>query len=180
MSNLPYVGKLVEVAINRFSGYAEVNDLDEILQSAYKEYHSVDEEQVKGYDDLCTVDSKKMILMTLLDLSMAFDTVDHSIMMNGLERCFGMTGSALEWVKSYFSNRHQVVSINGFNSKTHLLLYGVPQGSLFGPFSFPKYTSPIGKITHKHNTTGFFNLRQVEGGSLFRRVTFSAITRNLS
>ena len=45
-------------------------------------------------------------------------------------------------MKSYFSNPHQFVSINGVNSKKHLLLYWVPQGSLFGPFNFPKYTPP--------------------------------------
>ena len=77
--------------------------------------------------------------------------MDHMIMMNRLERCFDVIGSTLEWVKTYFSNQHQFVSFNGANSKKHLLLYGVPQDSLFGPFRFPMYTSPIGKIAHKHN-----------------------------
>ena len=89
-----------KVAINRFSGHVEVNDLDELLQLADREHHSVETALAKVYD-LCAMGSKKMILMTLLDLSTAFDTVEHTIMMNKLQRCFGVTGSALEWVKSY-------------------------------------------------------------------------------
>ena len=99
---------------------------------------------------------KKMILMTLLDLSMAFNTVDHTIMMNRLERLFGVTGSTLEWVKSYFSNQYHFASINGANSKKQLLMYVVPRDSMFGPFSFPMYTSPIGEIAYKHNTTQLY------------------------
>ena len=114
ITNLSYVKILVEkMAINRFHGHAEVNDLDVLLQSAYKEHHSVKTALVKVYDDLlCAMDNKKMILMTLLDLSMAFDTVDHMIRINRLERCFG---NAIEWMKSYFCNQHKFVSINGAN-----------------------------------------------------------------
>ena len=132
-----------KVDVNRFSGHVEVSDLDELLQSAYKELHSVETALVKVYDNFfCAMDSKKIILMTLLDLSTAFNTVDHTIMMNILERCYDEASSALEWVISYFSNQHQFVSINRANSKKHLLPYGVPQGSLFGP---------VGTIAYKHN-----------------------------
>ena len=69
MSNLSYVRKLVEkVAINRFSGHVEVNDINELIQLAYKEHYSVETALVKVYDDLCAVDSKNMILIALLDL----------------------------------------------------------------------------------------------------------------
>ena len=96
-----------KVALNRFSGHVEVNDLNELSQLPYKEHHSVSTAVVKVYVDLlCAVDSMKMIPMTLLDLSMAFNTVDQRVMMNRLERCFGVTGSALILVKSYFSNQH--------------------------------------------------------------------------
>ena len=153
MSNLQCVGKLVEkVAVKRFSNHVVKNNLDEPLQSAYKEKHSVETALIKVYDDLlCAVDNKQCIMMSLLDLSAAFDTVDHNVMFSRLEKCFGVTGKALDWVKSYFSNRYQFVSINGSKSTMHPLPYGVPQGSVFGPFSFPKYTTPLSKIAMKHN-----------------------------
>ena len=90
-------------------------------------------------------------MMSLLDLSSAFDTVEHRIMLQRLERSFGIRDLALRWVTSYFSDRHQYVDINGAHSKLQPLQYGVPQGSIFGPFAFPKYSSPISTIAGKHN-----------------------------
>ena len=152
VSNLAFAGKVVEkVAVKRFSSHVNTNNLDVLLQSAYKGGHSVETALVKVYDDLlCAIDSKKYVLLTLLDLSAAFDTVDHSVMLSRLETCFGITGSALDWMKSYFKDRYQFVSINGSKSQKHLLEYGVPQGSVIGPFCFPKYSSPLAKIAEKH------------------------------
>ena len=153
VSNLPYVGKLVEkVAVKRFNGHVVDNELDEVLQSAYKEMHSIETALIKVYDDLlCAIDNRKCVLMALLDLSAAFDTVSHEIMLSRLEDSYGIKDEALKWVKSYFSDRYQFVSIEGAQSDKHKLPYGVPQGSILGPFSFPKYTSPLGGIAQKHN-----------------------------
>jgi len=86
----------------------------------------------------------------MLDFSAAFDTIDHDILYKRLQDSYGVTGDALAWVKSYFGNRFQAISINGTVSEQRLLEYGMPQGSVFGPFSFPKYSSPIGRIAEKH------------------------------
>ena len=78
------------------------------------------------YDDLlCAVDKKKCVLMSLLNLGVASNTGKHSVMFTRLERSFGVTGKALEWVKSYFTDRYQLVSINGARSTLHPLPYGV-------------------------------------------------------
>ena len=69
-------------------------------------------------------------------------------MLQRLESNLGITGSALQWLRSYFADRKQFVCINGSKSEFHHLPYGVPQGSLIGPFSFPKYTA---KIAEKFN-----------------------------
>ena len=153
VSNLAFAGKVVEkVAVKRFSSHVDTNKLDVLLQSAYKGGHSVETALVKVYDDLlCAIDNKKYVLLSLLDLSAAFDTVDHNVMLSRLESSFGITGSARDWMKSYFKDRYQFVSINGSESHKHLLEYGVPQGSIVGPFCFPKYSSPLAKIAEKHD-----------------------------
>jgi len=152
ISNLPFLGKIIEkTAVGRFSGHINDNKLEERLQSAYKECHSVETALLVVFDDLLNaIDNRKHILVTLLDYSAAFDTIDHAILFRRLGNSYGLSGEALEWVKSYFTNRHQAVSIKGVVSEDHALTYGMPQGSIFGPFSYPKYSAPIARIADKH------------------------------
>ena len=70
-----------------------------------------------------------------LDLSVAFDTVNHSIMLQRLHYLFGITGDALQWIKSYFEHREQSVVIEGTTSSERRLANGVPQGSVLGPMA---------------------------------------------
>ena len=65
----------------------------------------------------------------------------------------GVTGSALEWLKSYFSNRNQFVHVAGASSRSHPLITGMPQGSVLGPFGFPTYTNPLGRIISRHGVS---------------------------
>ena len=103
-------------------------------------------------DIICAIDSKQNVMLILLDLSAAFDTIDHDIMLERLEDNCGVTGKCLDWLRSYFSERTQEVSIDGCSSTTHPLDTGVPQGSVAGPFSFPEYTHPITSIANNFNT----------------------------
>jgi hypothetical protein len=152
VSNLPFLGKLIEkTAIKRFSEHISDNQLEVQLQSAYKEYHCVETALLVVFDDLlCALDSRKHILVTLLDYSAAFDTIDHSVLLRRLQNSYGVYGGAIEWIKSYLTNRHQAVSISNIVSKRHDLTYGMPQGSLFGPFGYPKYSRPIARIAEEH------------------------------
>jgi hypothetical protein len=86
----------------------------------------------------------------MLDLSAAFDTVDHEILLQRLEKRLGVTGTALQWFRSYLSGRTQRVYINGTTSESHPLKYGVPQGSVLGPKCFRIYTLPVGDIARLH------------------------------
>ena len=87
-------------------------------------------------DFLCAVDNKQCVLLVLLDLSAAFDTVDHNILLSKLEMTFNIGGMALNWFKSYLECRKQTVNINDIKSLPLRITCGVPQGSILGPILF--------------------------------------------
>ena len=89
---------------------------------------------------------QQVTCLTLLDLSAAFDTIDHSIQLERLSSWFGVTSNALSWIKSYLLNRSFSVNIESSKSSSYQLLYGVPQGCVFGPLLFILYTTPLSKV----------------------------------
>ena len=91
------------------------------------------------------------VFLVLLDLSAAFDTIDHDILIERLHDNLGLSGTALAWMNSYLRGRSQSVVINGTKSEPADLQYGVPQGSVLGPILFTIYTSPIGAFAKRHN-----------------------------
>jgi hypothetical protein len=95
---------------------------------------------------LHALDNKKCVLLVLLDLSAAFDTIDHATLLSRLKDLVGLEGKAFEWFDSYIHGRGQSVQINLSESKLWELLFGVPQGSVLGPLLFIIYTSPLGRI----------------------------------
>ncbi len=96
---------------------------------------------------------KNIAILVLLDLSAAFDTIDHNILLNRLENFVGISGSALAWFKSYLSDRHQFVAVNEEVSYRSQVQYGVPQGSVLGPLLFTLYMLPLGNIIRKHGVS---------------------------
>ena len=99
---------------------------------------------------------KKVCLLTLLDLSAAFDTIDHTILVKRLETTLGVSGTALRWFKSYLDNRYQSVRVGTETSDKSLLRFGVPQGSVLGPVLFTLYTQPLADIIKKHRLNYHF------------------------
>ncbi len=104
-------------------------------------------------DLLLSSDRGCISLLVLLDLSAAFDTIDHNILLNRLENFVGISGSALAWFKSYLSDRHQFVAVNEEVSYRSQVQYGVPQGSVLGPLLFTLYMLPLGNIIRKHGVS---------------------------
>ena len=96
------------------------------------------------------VDSREFVFLVMLDLSAAYDTIDHGILLHCLQNNFGKGGNILKWIKSYLKSRTYQVQIDGIFSDTYDLKYGVPQGSVFGLLGFILYTSPVGNIIGKH------------------------------
>ena len=117
-----------------------------VLQSAYRPGHSTESCILKVVSDILdAADSGQVSLIGLLDLSAAFDTADPDILLRRLELSSGITGAALNCIRSFLSERTQAVTFFGERSSTRKLACGVPQGSVvaLGPLLFILYTADI-------------------------------------
>ena len=91
-----------------------------------------------------------IFLIVLLDLSAAFDVIDHSRLIRRLKYAFGIEHEALSWMKFYLSDMFQHILIAGCKSADSQLAFGVPQGSILGPKMYGIYTNPLGEIIERH------------------------------
>ena len=112
----------------------------------------------------------------MLDLSAAFDTIDHDHLFELLQNRFGIKGTALDWIKSYLGNRSSSIQINSKTSPPTVTSYGVPQVSVLGPIIFTIYTTPLADIIKHHKLSYHF---YADDTQLY--ITFNPIVeRNLS
>ena len=152
VSNLSFISKLIESAVvEQYINHLNINKLNDPKQSAYKKNHSTETLLLKVKDNIqLHIDQGEVVLLVLLDLSAAFDTIDHDIILNRLEKTYGVQDKALQWFKSYLSGRCQTVNINSALSEKIPLKHGVPQGSILGPVLFNSYIAPLSKIAQLH------------------------------
>ena len=145
ISNLSVLSKLLERLVARqLLDYLNGARLLPSLQSAYRAYHSTETAVLKVVSDiLWAVDSGNLSLLALLDLSSAFDTVDHSILLHRLDRTYGLKGTTLSWFASYLDSRTWYIRCRASRSRPTLLKCGVPQGSVLGPILFLLYTADL-------------------------------------
>ena len=121
------------------------------LQSSYRQFHGTETALIKVMNDiLLKMNSQHVTMLILLDLSAAFDTVDHRILLERLSDEDGIRGTALHWFRSYLSVRSQRFSIHGVLSRPFDLNCGVPQGSCLGPLLFIIYASKLFKIVEHY------------------------------
>ena len=106
------------------------------MQSAYRRYHSTETSLLKIYNNiLCMMDDNKLVLLIMLDLSAAFDTVGHTIMIGRLSTKIVLSGTVLNWFRSYLAQRKSSVYANASSSNSVKLQWGVTEGSVLGPHS---------------------------------------------
>ena len=148
VSNLSFVSKFLEkCALSQLSEYLEQNKLISDAQSGYRRHHSCETLLIKMVDDIDKhINENQAVALILLDLSAAFDTIDHKLLIEKLQIDYGIDNIALKWITSYLKNRTFCVKINGKMSVNDILLFGVPQGSLLGPILFILYTKDLKKI----------------------------------
>ena len=142
VSGLSFLSKLVERVVA--SQIRSHNNLGNTFQSAYKAGHSTETTLLCIQNEIHLSLSKGMpTALVLLDLSAAFDTIDHDTLLACLSTMFGFTGYVLRWFTSYLLDRFQSVKIGSVVSECFKLNFGVSQGFVLGPLLFSLYTSPL-------------------------------------
>jgi hypothetical protein len=153
VSNLSYISKLIErVVAAQIHEHFSANSILSVHQSAYRLNHSTETALLCICEDLlAAADRGDGAALLLLDLSAAFDTIDHTILMQRLSSHCGVSGVALDWFSSYLDGRSQSVVVNALPSDSVTLTSGVPQGSVLGPLLYLAYANPLSSVLEGTN-----------------------------
>ena len=158
ISNLPFLGKVLEKNIfHQLDMFLQNNKVHNKFQSGFRKGHSTETALVKVINDLrVAADNKDVSVLLLLDQSAAFDTIDHTILIQRLEHWVGLSGTALSWFCSYLTGRSYSVNLADFESNKHNICSGIPQGSILGPLLFSLYILPLGELISAHGVNFHF------------------------
>ena len=153
ISLLPAVSKIIEkLVFKQLYHYFLSNELIYKNQYGFRDQHSTELAGLELTDRISKLlDDGKVPITVYLDLSKAFDTLDHRILLHKLQY-YGIRGVALKWFKSYLCNRYQYVDIDGTESNYQQISTGVPQGSILGPLIFLIYMNDIHRASDKFHS----------------------------
>ena len=152
ISNITFVAKITECFVaQQLQHFMEENRIYGIYQSAYRPHHSAETALVRIHNDIAqTIDSRRSVLLVLLDLSAAFDTINHNTLLRRLSG-YGLSGDVLAWLTSYLHNRTCVVCVKSGVTEVETITTGVPQGTVLGPLLFNAHIAPLTTLLQKHN-----------------------------
>ena len=136
VSNLPFLSKILEkVVLNQLKGHLLKYNLLDSHQSAYREFHNTETALLKVHNDLiCAADKNDISILAPLDLSAAFDTIDHHILLDRLRITMGLSGTVLSWFESFVTGRSQSVIVNCLQSSIFDVQFGVPKAQYLAQF----------------------------------------------
>ena len=145
ISNILYISKMIERGVlGQLFDHMTIINGHTVNQSGYKPKHSCETLLIKVTNDIIlSLDASKCTIKLLLDLSAAFDTVDHDVLLDILWYELGIRGKVYDWFVSFLSDRKQAVVIDGHKSTFVDNPYGVPQGSVLGPPLFNVYVRSL-------------------------------------
>ena len=145
VSNLPFLSKVLEkAAIAQFMGHCDSHQLLPNFQSAYRTNFSCETALIKLMNDLLwAMEHQKVTAVMAIDLSAAFDTVDHDVLLDVLRVKFGIHSNALNWFESYLRPRNCMINVGSSYSSVKDIDFSVPQGSCAGPILFLAYASTM-------------------------------------
>ena len=134
VSNIQYVSKLTEkVVAGQIEKYLGNNNLLDPYQSGYRKHHSTEIAVFNITNNILSMkDCHQATALVSIDLSAAFDLVDHDVLVKRLDNYFGFSAIVLDWFKSFLSERSQCVILGNARSKSIPVLQGFPQGSVLG------------------------------------------------
>ena len=144
ISLLSNINKIIEKLMHsRLYNFLSIHNCIYDHQFGFRKNHSTNHALINLTEEIRdALDNNSFAAGVFVDLQKAFDTVDHTILLNKLNH-YGIRGVTNNWFKSYLSNRRQYVTINGFKSDVAIMKYGVPQGSVLGPLLFIIYINDL-------------------------------------
>ena len=154
VSNLPVLAKILEKIVSvRLTAHISAHNLLDLNQSAYRKYHSTETALLKIHNDILQhLDKDRIVALATIDVSSAFDTVNHQSLIDRFYHHFGLRETALKWLESYLKDREQSVMIDCARSDPVLLEHGFPQGATLAGIFYDMFTAPVGKVAEKHKS----------------------------